>query len=69
MASDTEQVTIEEDQVIKVIFDRLHSCDGDALAHIAEILTGIACSADGAGYNFFIDDNNREDFQSIFKGV
>ena len=65
----TKQITVTGDKKITdIIFNELHTCDADALAHVFEILTGLPCCANGGEqYTFFIDENNREDFERYFK--
>lgn len=64
----SEKIVIaDEKKITDVIFNQLHTCDGDALAHVVEILTGIPCSAIDGGYTFFIDEHNQEDFNTLFK--
>jgi hypothetical protein len=50
-------ITLNEDQVIHLITDFLSKCDGDDLAHIAEIVSGIPCSAVD-GYEFMVNDQD-----------
>jgi len=59
------KIVLTEDVLTSRIFDELHSCDGDVLAHIAGLMFGGECHAIDNHYEFFPNENYFEGFGKL----
>ena len=59
------KISITEEVLINKIYNELHSCDDDALAHIAGILFGGECFAMDNHYDFYPNENYFDAFGKI----
>jgi len=58
-------IFVMEDVLTDAIFNHLHSCDADTLAHIAEVCFGGSCSAVAGQYEFTPDEGYTGVFNNI----